>query len=80
MNEKGLAFGAFYFPTFAKYPQITSENVAKALSPSQFGNWVLGQFATVAEVKEAIKNGEVVIANTPVEGFGDEAPPFHYVV
>ncbi len=80
LNEKGLGFGTFYFPSFAGYAAITSENREKALSPSQFGNWVLGQFASVDEVKAAIERGEVVIAPTPAKGFGSDAPPFHYIV
>ena len=80
VNEKGLAIGAFYFPTFAKYGEITNDNRSKALSPVDFPNWILTQFATVAEVRSAIQKGEGVIAPTVLEGWGPEAPPFHYVV
>jgi choloylglycine hydrolase len=80
MNEKGLAVGAFYFPTFAKYPEITAENRGKALSPVDFPNWVVTQFASIGELRSAIQSGEVVIAPTVLEGWGPEAPPFHYVV
>ena len=80
LNEAGLALGAFYFPSYAGYTTITEENRERALSPSQFANWVLGQFATVDEVRAAIEGDEVVIAPTPVDGFGEDAPPFHYVV
>lgn len=80
INEKGLAIGAFYFPTFAKYPEITNENRSKALSPVDFPNWILTQFATVGEVRAAIEAGQAVIAPTVLEGWGPEPPPFHYVV
>jgi choloylglycine hydrolase len=80
INEKGLAVGAFYFPTFAKYAEITNDNRSKALSPVDFPNWILTQFASVAEVRSAIQNGESLIAPTVLEGWGPEAPPFHYVV
>ncbi len=80
INEKGLAVGAFYFPTFAKYAEITDQNRAKALSPVDFPNWILVQFATVAEVRGAVERGEAVIAPTVLDGWGPEAPPFHYVV
>lgn len=80
INEKGLAVGAFYFPTFAKYAEITNENRAKALSPVDFPNWILVQFATVGEVRAAIEAGKAIIAPTVLEGWGPEAPPFHYVV
>ena len=80
LNEKGLAVGAFYLPTYAKYTAITNENRSKALSAIDFPNWILTQFETVAEVKAAIERGDVVIAPTVLEGWGPEAPPLHYAV
>jgi choloylglycine hydrolase len=80
LNEKGLAAGAFYFPTFAKYADINDRNVSRALSPFDFVNWILAQFDTVADVKRAIENGDVVIAPTVIEGWGTTAPPLHYIV
>lgn len=78
MNEKGLSIGTFYFPGFAKYGQITSENQSKALSPVEFPNWILSQFATVEEVKKGLSS--VVIVPTVSNGWGDTPPPFHYIV
>lgn len=78
MNEKGLAVGTFYFPGFAGYSKITSENQQKALSPIEFSNWIVTQFATVEEVKSALQS--VVIAPTVVETWGNEPAPFHYIV
>ncbi len=80
LNEAGLAAGAFYFPTFAQYTKVTPGNQKIGLSPTEFNNWILTQFATVAEVRKAIEDGEVIIAPTAIEGWGPEAPPFHYVV
>jgi len=80
VNETGLAVGAFYFPTYAKYSEITNENRTKALSPMDFPNWILTQFSTVAEVKGAVEAGEACIAPTVLQGWGPEAPPLHYVV
>lgn len=78
INEKGIATGAFYFPGFAGYAAITPENQSKALSPTEFTNWILTQFATLDEVKAAVK--DVVIAPTIVQGWGTTAPPMHYIV
>jgi len=78
LNEKGLAVGTFYFPTYAGYSTITSDNQTKALSPVEFPNWMLTQFSSVDEVKEALNT--VVIAPTVVKAWGDQAPPFHYIV
>jgi choloylglycine hydrolase len=80
INEAGLAAGAFYFPTFAEYTPVTPENRAKALSPGDFSNWILTQFASVEEVRRAVENKAVVIVPTVLEGWGPETPPAHYVV
>jgi choloylglycine hydrolase len=79
INEKGLAIGVFYFPAYAKYAKVTDENRSKALSPLDFSNWILTQFATVAEARSAIESGQVVVAPTVLDGWGPEPPPFHYV-
>ena len=71
MNEKGLSVGTFYFPTFAGYTQTTAENQPKSLSPVDFPNWIVTQFATVEEVKAALPN--VVIAPTVVKAWGNAA-------
>ncbi len=80
INEKGLAIGSFYFSTFASYTPLTEANQAKALSPSDFPNWVLTQFASVAQVRQAIEAGNVVITPTVIAGWGPTPPPFHYVI
>lgn len=78
INEKGLTAAAFYFSGYANYPKITKENQSKALSPADFPNWILTQFATIDEVKEALKS--VVIAPTVLKDWGDTPPPMHYIV
>jgi choloylglycine hydrolase len=80
LNEAGLAAGIFYFPGFAQYTEVTAQNRSKALSPVDFANWVLTQFATVSEVRSAIESGQAIIAPTILEGWGPQPPPFHYVV
>lgn len=78
MNEKGLAVGTFYFPGYSAYSKITPENQSKALSPVEFPNWILTQFATIEEVKAAIN--DVVIAPTITKSWGPTPAPFHYIV
>ncbi len=78
LNEKGLAVGVFYFPGFAGYTPITAENQTKALSPIEFSNWILTQFETIGEVKAGLAN--VVIAPTVSKPWGNQVPPFHYIV
>ncbi len=77
LNEKGLSIGMFYFPGYAGYTNVTQQNKNHALSPVDFPNWILTQFATVDEVKAGVKS--VVIVPTIPKGWPG-LPPFHYVV
>ena len=54
LNDQGLSFGLFYFPGFAEYPAVSAANSGKAMAPFEFGAWVLGNFASVDEVKAAL--------------------------
>lgn len=78
INEKGLAVGTFYFPTYAGYSEITPQNQSRALSPAEFPNWIVTQFATIEEVQKALK--EVLIAPTVIKQWGSTPAPFHYIV
>jgi len=80
LNEKGLAVGAFYFPTYAEYTETTPENQAHSMSMSDFPNWLLTSFETVAEVRDAIEAKDVFIAPTLIPGFPPVPQPFHYIV
>jgi choloylglycine hydrolase len=78
LNDQGLSFGLFYFPGFAEYPAVTAENAVKAMAPFEFGVWVLGNFASVDELKTALAAGGAVVVDTPAPGFGSS--PSHYFV
>jgi choloylglycine hydrolase len=77
LNEMGLGFGALYLPGEAKYQEVTAADQARALSNAAFGAWVLGNFATVDEVKAAV--GDVVVWGETVPQLGSYAP-LHYAV
>lgn len=78
LNEKGLAVGTFYFPDYAEYKEINSENKSQAVSPVEFPNWILSQFANVKEVKEGLSS--IIIAPLISKEWGPNPPPFHYIV
>jgi choloylglycine hydrolase len=80
INEKGLAIGAFYFPTEAEYTKTTPENRAQSMSPIDFSNWILTSFASVDEVRKAIEGGEAVVAPTLLPGWPQQVQPFHWIV
>jgi len=68
LNDQGLSIGLFYFPGYAQYAEATAENASKALAPQDFGMLVLGNFATVDEVKKAVE--DIVMVPTPMPGLG----------
>jgi choloylglycine hydrolase len=68
VNDQGLGIGLFYFPGYAGYAEVTPENATRALAPQEFGSWVLANFATIDEVKRAVK--DIVIVPTPMPGLG----------
>lgn len=54
LNEKGLNVGLFYFPGFAQYTPADRARSGRILAPVQIAAWILGNFATVEEVKAQI--------------------------
>jgi choloylglycine hydrolase len=77
MNDKGLSIGLLYFPGFAEYAEATPENAGHAMAPQEFGNWVLGNFASVDEVRAAV--GDVAIVPTPAPVL-NAVQPLHFIV
>jgi len=63
-NEKGLAFDALMF-TGAKYQP---SKPGKFVTISNFGSWIMGNFATVEEVKEALPKVNVAGTNLKAAG------------
>jgi choloylglycine hydrolase len=81
LNDQGLSVGLFYFPGYASYTPVTDENKSRALAPYEFGAWVLASFATVDEVREAVK--EIVLVPTPAPGLGSPqgmVPGTHFFI
>jgi choloylglycine hydrolase len=77
LNTEGLYFGAFYFAGDAVVQELTDENIGRAVSSEEMGNWILGQFSTVQEVKAALPTIDVVGTYVAeIDGFA----PFHYAV
>ena len=52
-NEKGLNIEGLNLPSFSEYQTVTKES-KNILSLADLGGWVLGNFATVKELREAL--------------------------
>src|SRR5580704_4765748 len=75
LNDRGLYIGEFFFPGSAGYADVTPENASRAMAGYQYSMWILGNFASVAEVKTAYDR--VALAPTVVPQLG-MAPPVHF--
>jgi choloylglycine hydrolase len=75
MNSAGLAIGGLWLPTSTQYQTVTTDSLA--LDVTDFANWALGRFATVAEVTSAV-NGVQVWGATNKQG--NLKIPLHFAV
>lgn len=66
VNEKGLSFGLLWFPLYTRYPEVAAG--AKTIDVTDLGSWLMGNFETVDEVKEALKSVTVSASNLPSFG------------
>jgi choloylglycine hydrolase len=77
LNDQGLYVGLFYFPDYASYPDATKDNASRAMAPYEYADWILGNFATIDEVKA---NFDKVALVPVVIAAIKEVPPVHFVV
>jgi choloylglycine hydrolase len=77
LNDQGLYVGLFYFPDYASYADATKENASRAMAPHEYANWLLGNFASVDEVKA---NFDKVVLVPVVLDAIKQVPPVHFVV
>lgn len=60
INETGLSAGLFFFPQYGEYAPYDSSANEKTLCDMQFVSWVLSQFSSIDQVKDALKNIDLV--------------------
>lgn len=76
LNDKGVTFSVLSYPSAAGRAQ-SAEVTRAVLAASDLGSWVLGRFASVAEVKAALGAQPVFLeALSILQG---AVSPFHYV-
>lgn len=78
MNEAGLSFGYLYLPGETVYQTIPDGKDSQSIPYLYFGDWVLGNFKTVAEVKEALKN--VTVSAKKLPQLGEAILPAHATI
>jgi choloylglycine hydrolase len=72
-NEKGISFNALWFPD-VKYPPSPSSSSPTVLDLADIGAWILGNFATVEEVKKALQQIQFYTHEIPEL---KQIPPLH---
>lgn len=77
VNEAGLAGGLFYFPEYAEYQEVAQGQISDSIAPWQIMTWILTNFSSVQEVKEAIQ--KIKVSKT-VFGPWKIVPPVHAIV
>lgn len=77
INEKGLSIGIFYLPGFAEYVDYDPKQAGVSMAPADVAGFLLTQFATIAEVREALTKIRIVKVVEPSLGF---PMPLHWFV
>lgn len=60
INEAGLSAGLFYFPNYGEYQKFDPAQKDKTIADLQLVSWILSNFSTIDQVKNAIKDIHIV--------------------
>ena len=77
-NDQGMSLSLLAFPDNSA--QKLDSDANKVLSVLDFGAWALGNFQNVAQVKQAIQNGEVSIWLPSIAFLGNVMAPVHFAL
>lgn len=66
INEAGLSAGLFFFPQYGEYAPYDPSSNDKTLCDMQFVSWVLSQFSSIDQLKEAIKDIDLVTLDNKI--------------
>ncbi|GAA0077764.1 choloylglycine hydrolase [Clostridium sp. CTA-5] len=76
VNEKGLMCATLYLPGFAEYSNIRLEE-KNGIAPHDFVLWVLSNFKTLEELKNALSNIDIIDTELSLLKL---TPPLHWIV
>jgi choloylglycine hydrolase len=79
MNEAGLAVGVLFYPGFAQFQEPSPDQQAKTISSVDVANYLLSNFKTVDEVRQAMPKVRVV-RNAEIEKAFGTPIPIHHIV
>ena len=79
MNETGLTLGVLYFPGFAEYQRLETGEASLTINNVDLSAYILGQFETAGEIKEALQKIRVIHNSDIDKAFGAPSP-LHLIV
>ena len=77
MNEKGLAIGLLWFESDMKWQDVTPGERKHTLAQAMVGDWILGNFVSVEDVKREIQKLKVFQYTDPKTKI---SPTVHFIV
>ena len=77
MNEAGLSFGGLWYEPGLKYQDVEPGQERLALAQTMSGAWILGNFSTIDELKQAVAQIKVFGYVVPELHM---APPAHSII
>jgi choloylglycine hydrolase len=77
MNEKGLAVGLLWFESDMKWQDVAPGERKRALAQAMVGDWILGNFVSVEDVKREIQKLKVFKYTDPKTRI---SPTVHFIV
>jgi choloylglycine hydrolase len=78
MNENGLAIEALYLPGETQYQNIPANKESRALAYFNFCHWILGNFKSIDEVKQALPT--VYVYAQPLAQANNIIFPLHFSI
>ncbi len=78
LNEQGLSFEYLYLPGETQYPSIPAGKTQEALPYIHFGDWILSNFKTIAEVREALP--KIYVYAEKISALGNIIYPLHAAI
>ncbi len=79
MNEAGLTVGVLFFPGFAEFEEPSTDQRSATVSSVDLANYLLSNFVTVGEVRQAMPRIRVVRNPEIEKAFGTPIPIHHIV-
>jgi choloylglycine hydrolase len=75
MNEHGLSYEALYLPLETRYQIVPLNKNQQSIPYTRLGDWILSNFKTIEEVRNALKN--IYVYQQKLPGLGDSVFPLH---